>query len=45
MKFETAVSIYRITANENHYAIEKDGCIIADRVCVGEWKPTSGATA
>ncbi|MEO5999146.1 MAG: hypothetical protein ABIQ00_20920 [Chitinophagaceae bacterium] len=45
MKFGKAVRIYRITANENHYAIEKDGCIIADRVCDGAWKPTGGAAA
>ena len=34
---------YRITANENHFAIEKDGCIVADLVCDGYWKQTSGS--
>jgi hypothetical protein len=33
---------YRITANEAHYAIEKDGCIIAELICDGDWKQISG---
>ena len=33
---------YRITANEDHFAIEKDGCIIGELICEGNWKQTSG---
>jgi hypothetical protein len=29
---------YRITANEDHFAVEKDGCFIAELVCDGDWK-------